>query len=154
MGGLQGESLIFLWVIIEINLVGFILFSHRASSRGEFLFKYFIIQRIGSALLLLAVLAGRARKRAELALGAIALLLKLGAAPLHSWFITLMIKREWGVLIALSYPQKFLPFFGLWGFLSGVRLWVGAAIFCRVVGRLGVLTVKSLLGYSSVFGLG
>ena len=78
------------------------------------MFKYFVIQRVGSAMFLISLLSISLREGPlSASLGLISLLLKLGAAPLHRWFIRLIGAREWSLLLVLTYPQKFLPLIGI-----------------------------------------
>lgn len=92
IGGLQGESLFTLWVIIELNLLGFIIIASRGPVRGGFLIKYFLIQRAGSAGVLLRVFSLSAAAGPSKAILLLSLILKLGAAPLQAWFIDLIEK--------------------------------------------------------------
>lgn len=80
--GVQRENFLVLWVSLELNLIGFLVLAHRDGTSREFLFKYFLIQSVGSAILLLSALLRRVGARVEIA-ALISLLLKLGAAPFH-----------------------------------------------------------------------
>ncbi len=105
-------------------------------------------------LLAAILLIGLERHKFSRLLGLLALILKTGAAPFHLWFVNLIRIRNWPILLVLSFPQKFLPLIGLWAFLQRFSLWRAIAVVGAVAGSLGCLSIKTLLGVSSVFRLG
>lgn len=152
---MQAESLLFIWTIIELNLVGFILLGGVSGAPGELLLSYFLIQSVGSAGVLFRVLSKELRGSASIGgVLLISLALKLGAAPLHSWFVRVIEKRPWRVLVLLSFPQKILPLLAIRGAIIPVSFLVVLAVLISVVGRMGRLSLKTLLSYSSIFGIG
>lgn len=88
--GLRGARLLRAWVSLELNILAFlalIIFSGQRENRVAV--KYFIAQAVGSRLFFLGVLLIERSEASRLAL-VLALTLKLGAAPLHFWFIEVM----------------------------------------------------------------
>lgn len=154
-GGIQGRRLLFIWAIMELNLVGFVLFCFRARRPRRYLFKYFIVQGVGSSGLLTRIFLSNLGLGLPIMILITALLiLKVGAAPFHFWFVSLIEGRTWSTLLALSFPQKFLPIIALGGLRPAPRVWVIFALVASAAGRLRSLTLKTLLGYSSVFRIG
>ncbi len=151
--GAQSNNLLLLWVSLEIRLLGFIICSTRGGLGGRYVFKYFIIQRVGSALLLFRALrASFSDKRVWLLLCAACL--KLGAAPFHGWFVHLSAESPWLIFFILRFPQKILPTLTLTNRQGAIgSVFIYRALTFRVLGRLRVNQIKKLLAYSSVFGL-
>jgi NADH-quinone oxidoreductase subunit N len=116
--------------------------------------KYFIIQRIGSSVFLSGVVLGALQVTHNLlrVFIGIRLVLKLGVAPLHGWFIRVLSQLSWEFLVLASTLQKVLPLylFSLITFELLVYILV-LSVAVRVVGSINLLETKKLLAYSSIF---
>lgn len=148
-----------LWIAMEINLLG-VLGLLKTGRREEvgLRVKYFLIQALGSLVILLAglgiVRVGSYMVGKILILG---LFMKIGAFPFHAWF--LRVSREVGSLQfwLLSVAQK-IP--ALWGlFIFGeIVSWVLVMVYGRLFLGLARAFSRShmgwLLGSSSLFNLG
>lgn len=83
----------------------------------------------------------------------VALLLKLGAAPLHFWFVEISREISWFNFFVLSTLQKILPYRYLLHIVFKGRIIVLVGILVRAAGRLGQANLKKILAYSSLFSL-
>ena len=82
-------------------------------------------------------------------------ILKLGRAPLHFWYILIIQKLSWERIWVLSIWQKILPLFFLRLYSTPHLIYLGLlnCILRRLL-RFKQKKVKKLLGFSSIFTLG
>lgn len=132
-------------------MVGFILLAKVFGQRGGLMFKYYVVQRVGSSVLLFSVLFEGGAFSARMVTAS--LLIKLGAAPFHQWLVEVITSREWVIVFLLIYPQKILPILMVGG---GPRVegFVLLSVIFSALGGLSVRSKKRLLGLSSVFSVG
>lgn len=100
-----------MWVSLEINMLRFlpILVSSEVSPLENSI-KYFLVQRLASILFIISVLAGSFNYSCVIeAIVIIPLLIKLGAVPLHGWFLSLVKTVNMYTLFLLSTVQKAIP---------------------------------------------
>lgn len=85
----------------------------------------------------------------------LALLLKLGGAPFHNWYLSLVQKLSWEIIWVLSIWQKLIPLLIIrkprFGLLILARI---LRVRVRRIVRLAQKNVKKILGLSSIFSLG
>jgi len=118
--------------------------------------KYFIIQRCASIIFLFGVIFCLFIRNRFILIKRIAIFFKLGAAPFHGWFISILKRCSIWVLFLLSTLQKLLPLLILVniiiepGLLIFIVLFRAIVIFVRVPGRV---TLNKVLALSSVANL-
>lgn len=167
-----------IWAGLEINLMGFIpiLVYTGASRETESGIKYFIIQALGSGI----IMAGRLVSFGPLITWEIAapnltwpgllllafgLILKLGRFPFHFWLPRVMAGISWFSCLILTTWQKLAPLFLLLSLLiispeSNFIIFpflLTMAGFSALVGGIGGLNqtqVRALLAYSSIGHMG
>ena len=104
-----------LWLIIEINMYSFVpLILARTSgiNRKEAAMKYLLIQAIGSVVFLLSLIDLQVNflpSTFSFMILITASLLKIGAAPLHHWFPSVLRSLSWPICSLLLTIQKILP---------------------------------------------
>ena len=142
---------------LELNIISFIgllLFS-RGSTFGRM--KYFLIQAVASGRFLWRALLflREYSRQGALFFIVLTLLVKLGSAPVHWWFIGILADLRWDKIFVLSTLQKVLPLMAIrvaGGFkFQGL---VVLACFVRVGGSWSLIFLKQIIGYSSIFMLG
>nr|YP_010757386.1 NADH dehydrogenase subunit 2 [Nephropsis grandis]WEU77729.1 NADH dehydrogenase subunit 2 [Nephropsis grandis] len=101
------------WVGLELNLLSFIPLIVTKNNRyaSEAALKYFLIQVLGSALIIFSASIMMFYQKGSPLFITLALLLKLGAAPFHSWFPQVMEGMNWMQSIILMTIQKITPLF-------------------------------------------
>lgn len=101
------SSLVFVWLCIEIRVLRFILIllSSNLSQDYRTTIKYFLFQAMASILFLLSLTLLKGRKSFSLLI----LIIKLGIAPFHLWFISIIDKISLLDLIWVSIVQKIIP---------------------------------------------
>nr|UGW52264.1 NADH dehydrogenase subunit 2 [Gonodactylellus sp. SIO BIC C12514] len=144
------------WMGLELNLLSFIplISSETNQFSSEASLKYFLTQALASAMILLASSAMVAGVLFYSYLLAIALLIKMGAAPFHMWFPMVAEGLGWPQFIVLSTVQKIAPM-ALLSYVMEASHWLIALIIpvSAMVGALGginQLMLRKLMSYSSI----
>jgi len=130
--------------------------SSEAGVAFENTMKYFVIQRCASIIFLFGVILCLFISNSFIFLKRIALFFKLGAAPFHGWFISILKRCSIWVLFLLSTVQKILPLLIIVNIIVLPRLLIFITfftilvIFFRVPGRV---TLNKVLALSSIANL-
>nr|URX53980.1 NADH dehydrogenase subunit 2 [Epicalotermes sp. 1 AB-2022a] len=150
------------WMGLEINLMSFIplMTSQENVFTTEASLKYFIIQALASATLLFLVVM-KALVSLNLPAGgeeykyliATPLLLKVGAAPLHWWFPSVMEGLSWMNCLLVMTMQKMAPLM-LVSYLIEINAVTISIIMASVVigsmGGMNQTSTRKILTYSSI----
>nr|URX54474.1 NADH dehydrogenase subunit 2 [Neotermes sp. 8 AB-2022a] len=150
------------WMGLEINLMSFIplMSSQENIYTTEASLKYFIVQALASSTLMFLVMM-KALSSQNLPLSKevyeytimIPLLLKMGAAPLHWWFPSVMEGLSWMNCLLMMTVQKAAPMM-LVSYLMKISFLTSMIILASViVGALGGMnqtSLRKILTYSSI----
>nr|URX53228.1 NADH dehydrogenase subunit 2 [Neotermes nr. kartaboensis] len=150
------------WMGLEINLMSFIplMSSQENIYTTEASLKYFIIQALASSTLLFLVMM-KALTSQNLPLNSemyehaimTPLLLKMGAAPLHWWFPSVMEGLSWENCLLMMTVQKAAPLV-LISYLTKMNIMTSTIILASVIiGALGGMnqtSLRKILTYSSI----
>nr|WBR65483.1 NADH dehydrogenase subunit 2 [Layahima sp. 4 YZ-2022a] len=153
------------WMGLEINLLSFIplLTNLKNLTSTESSLKYFIVQALASTTLLFVVLLLSFNQKYSfeyhLYLNIIlnsALLMKMGAAPFHSWFPEVMEGLSWIMSFILMTWQKIAPMIliSYCLFHKFIFLVIILSIFIGSIGGFNQTNLRSLMAYSSINHLG
>ena len=152
--GLAADRVFLLWVIIELNLMLFLVVLRQKRTSTKASMVYFLAQRVGRLVLILAVSAlsagGNGQEERLIALSGA---LKGGLPPFHWWILQVFLGAQKETLRLLRGPQKLLP--GQLLFQSRGRrlgLWLALALVVRLVNMIGANSPLKLLSYSSILG--
>nr|YP_009509578.1 NADH dehydrogenase subunit 2 [Tubuca capricornis]AUN44995.1 NADH dehydrogenase subunit 2 [Tubuca capricornis] len=146
------------WIGLELNLMSFIpLISLKMNSYfSEAALKYFLIQAMGSALLISSSFLFLSLSFISLFLILFSLLLKMGSAPFHFWFPQVMEGILWPQVFLLSTIQKLAPL-TLTSYLmiseTLSKLVIFTAIASAIIGALGGLNLmflRKIIAFSSI----
>lgn len=144
------------WMGLELNLLSFIplIFIKNNQYSSEAALKYFLIQALGSIVLLSSAVMIIIKIQSFSAPLSAALLLKAGSAPFHFWFPPTLEGILWPQALVLITIQKITPISLLSYYVSEQILLISAAaIISAIVGAVGGLNqtlLRKLLGYSSI----
>lgn len=151
-----------IWLALEINTLSFCTIAarehgKRSKPNKEAAIKYFIIQSVASAILVLYLSFQKERTiiKTLFFAGTAAILVKLAAAPFHSWFLEVIKKSSFTNRIILITWQKLAPIYLLMFILK--PLTVGAIFLSTLIGRIIQMYTKTfieIIALSSVFNLG
>nr|WIM50735.1 NADH dehydrogenase subunit 2 [Conus ventricosus] len=166
-----------IWAGLEMNLIGFLpmLIYQKKISESESAVKYFIVQALGSSLLIFGSLLGFSTSFSwdvmSDGMGGIlglcvlvsGLSVKLGVFPFHYWVPSVMAGLSWVSCMLLATWQKLAPLFLLLSLCQLSEVKELLVLFCvmsggsALVGGMGGLNqtqVRALLAYSSIGHLG
>nr|BBB86760.1 NADH dehydrogenase subunit 2 [Pandalus borealis] len=145
------------WIGLELNLLSFIpiISSKLNMYAAEAALKYFLIQALGSAAILASSPTLLLFNSSPNLLISIALLLKMGAAPLHLWFPPVMQGIGWGQCIVLMTIQKIAPMLLLSYHINSpiTEIIFLSSILSGLAGGLGGLNqtlLRKIMAYSSI----
>jgi NADH-ubiquinone oxidoreductase chain 2 len=153
---------LFIWLALEINIACFIpiILITKSNQELEATIKYFLIQALGSSLLLLySYILWYTYQLSILTtiILILRLLIKLGAAPFHFWYPAVISSSNWLTCLLLSTWQKLAPLFiVLVLFLGSYWLSLLASLNALLGGLIGInqSKLRSLMAYSSLVHLG
>nr|BDQ43641.1 NADH dehydrogenase subunit 2 [Amynthas divergens] len=165
MMALSSTNWMFLWASMELNLLSFIpiLMSSKSNQETEGSIKYFLAQALGSALLLTSSIMMWSPYSILPSIMPMILmtsiLLKLGSAPCHFWYPSVMSSISWISCTILSSWQKLAPlsiliFFTSQTSKSIIPLMAGLnALLGGIVG-MNQSQLRTIMAYSSIGHLG
>lgn len=153
---LSSSHWLILWVALEVNIISFLPLISISTQfqETEASIKYFLFQALGSRFLLLGSF-----NPSLYFLIFIGILVKLGIAPFHFWFPSVINAINWPICLLLTTWQKIVPIFILITsrFFHLSSLILAIASLNALVGGLGGLNqtqIRPLLAYSSIGHIG
>nr|BDQ43537.1 NADH dehydrogenase subunit 2 [Metaphire californica] len=165
MMALSSTNWMFLWASMELNLLSFIpiLMSSKSNQETEGSIKYFLAQALGSALLLTSSIMMWSPYSPLPTMVApilvMSVLLKLGSAPCHFWYPSVMSSISWISCTILSSWQKLAPltilvFFTKQALTSLIMLMAGLNALIGGIMGMNQSQLRSIMAYSSIGHLG
>ncbi len=153
--GLTASNFFTFWISIELNIISFICFIRTLNSKNMFSLStlYFLPQAISSAMMMasMVILIISHSIFPKLTI-MISLIIKIGLAPCHSWFIRLSLGLEKRNFFLLSTTQKILPIIFIFLFLSDVIIRaIFFSIWIRAAGSWNQNKIIIILAFSSIF---
>nr|YP_009742298.1 NADH dehydrogenase subunit 2 [Mammilla kurodai]QID90393.1 NADH dehydrogenase subunit 2 [Mammilla kurodai] len=166
-----------IWAGLEINLIGFlpILVYQKSMSESESAVKYFIVQALGSGLLIFGSLGSynilfswENVSESELSilgffLISSGLIMKMGMFPFHYWLPSVMAGLPWISCMLLATWQKIAPILLInslfelnliYYFMFTVCFMAGMSSLIGGIGGMNQTQVRAILAYSSIGHLG
>lgn len=152
------------WIILEVNMLRFIpiIIKTKSNQETEASIKYFLAQAIGSIMILLgiSIIHQSFIQRWSQWIILIAIFIKLGIAPCHFWYPSVISSLSWINCLILSTWQKLAPLILLsvscYKIESIVIISIISGINALVGGIIGInqTHLRSLLAYSSIGHIG
>nr|YP_007474894.1 NADH dehydrogenase subunit 2 [Liphistius erawan]AFC77882.1 NADH dehydrogenase subunit 2 [Liphistius erawan] len=152
----SSTSWFLVWVSLEINTISFLalIFNENNKFSSDSCFKYFFVQSISSSVLIFSSQYIFNFNMFPI-LMTLAIILKLGAAPFHFWFISMMQNSSWIPCLILSTLQKFIPLsLLLMSNFKFMNLFIFSSAIMGSIGGLNQTNLKSLLAFSSISHIG
>nr|YP_010241765.1 NADH dehydrogenase subunit 2 [Tridentarius dentatus]QTI82453.1 NADH dehydrogenase subunit 2 [Tridentarius dentatus] len=166
-----------IWAGLEINLIGFLplLVYQKSMAESESAVKYFVVQALGSSLLMFGSLSSYSLSFSwdinmvsnyyiltifTLSCG---LCMKMGLFPFHFWLPSVMAGLPWISCLLLATWQKFAPIFLMSSLLDvNLSYWIiliisfmcAGSSLMGGVGGMNQTQIRALLAYSSIGHLG
>nr|YP_010321793.1 NADH dehydrogenase subunit 2 [Stenochironomus okialbus]UKO32994.1 NADH dehydrogenase subunit 2 [Stenochironomus okialbus] len=154
------------WMGLEINLLSFIVLTLKSNNlfSTETSIKYFLIQALASNILLFSIilLSFFLMKFNFLYMNFMnlimitTLMMKMGVAPFHLWFIQISETLNWINNLILMTWQKIAPLI-LISYCSNFFIFIILAMYTILIGTIGGLnqiSLRKLMAYSSINHLG
>nr|BDQ44057.1 NADH dehydrogenase subunit 2 [Pheretima silvatica] len=162
---MSSTNWMFLWASMELNLLSFIpiLMSSKMNQEVEGSIKYFLAQALGSALLLTSSIMMWSPYSIWPSMMPmvlmVSLLLKLGSAPCHFWYPSVMASISWISCTILSSWQKLAPltimvFFATQAPKSMIPLMAGLNALLGGIMGMNQSQLRTIMAYSSIGHLG
>lgn len=155
---LSTNSWLITWVIIEVNILVFIPLINikKRKYQSECALKYFITQATASILIILSLFSLFNSNQITSLTLIIALILKIGVAPLHQWIPAICEGLSWEVILILILPQKVGPLILIYQTLLSELINYKISLFIlltTLIGRVGGLinySLRKIMVYSSI----
>nr|WRY72487.1 NADH dehydrogenase subunit 2 [Yangida basnetti] len=153
---ISSSNWIMMWCGLEISLISIIpLMISKSMMSSESTMKYFIIQSISSAMLMMAmmIMIMKGDYNYDFLLTT-SLLISTGVAPFHNWVLTVIEGLNmWMVLITLTI-NKISPMTLMSYVITSVTMIMWITIMVGSMMGLNQNSIKKLIGYSSIFNMG
>lgn len=143
----SSQTLFFLWVSLELNIVSVLplLNSKNSFFSSEIALKYFISQRIASIFFILSALGGLfAAPTMVTTLAVAAIIFKLGIPPFHRWLVRILLIRPYKILFLILIVQKFIPLHIFSTLTVNTTLFIWPAIFTLSLIFLNLKNISNL----------
>nr|YP_009974953.1 NADH dehydrogenase subunit 2 [Platynereis bicanaliculata]QNJ33927.1 NADH dehydrogenase subunit 2 [Platynereis bicanaliculata] len=160
---ISSTNWIYLWMGMELNLLSFIplIASHQSFQETEASVKYFIVQAVGSGLMLTSgIMAMNFNLNFYTTfipgiIFMISMMLKLGMAPFHGWLPHVMSSISWSMCMTLATLQKIAPMSLMFmimpqDFSLILMLIVAMGAIVGGLGGMNQTQMRSLMAYSSI----
>nr|UBI44001.1 NADH dehydrogenase subunit 2 [Eysarcoris montivagus] len=161
---LSANNWISMWMGLELNMMAFIpiILSDNNKLSSEAAMIYFFVQSFSSLLLMMMLISYMCK---YLIYGVynyyiltVSILIKLGAAPFHSWFPKIASMMNWNKNFILMTWQKVAPLMMISNLNYNSTCVINmATIMCITIGSIGGMnqvSLRKLMGYSSINHLG
>lgn len=152
---LSSANWLIIWISLEINIISFIplISSTRWHQESESALKYLLFQALGSSFILARTLSPSLSLMCF-----VGLCMKLGAAPFHFWFPSVIKSIRWPIALILITLQKIRPMvLIISSFNKNQSILCTVGILCALVGGFGGIAqshFRALLAYSSISHIG
>nr|QKY63791.1 NADH dehydrogenase subunit 2 [Triatoma barberi] len=162
---ISSETWLGMWMGLEMNLISFIplLYKSKNMSSSESCMIYFLIQSLGSILMLISVLINSSivispimgEELVNMAL-LLSMMIKLGVPPFHFWFPEILEKMSWMNCTILMTWQKIAPLCVMSYMINStiLPLIIALSTITGAIGGLNQTSLRKILGYSSISHLG
>nr|AOR07178.1 NADH dehydrogenase subunit 2 [Mesenchytraeus solifugus] len=162
---MSSSNWMFMWAGMELNLLSFIplIMLTNSNQETEAAIKYFLAQALGSSIMLMSSLSLWFSSSAPMnfmsSILLMSLILKIGMAPCHLWYPSVMTSISWMSCFILSTWQKLAPLmiitFVMTGTSTNILLFLGA-MNALIGGAIGMNQVhlRTIMAYSSITHMG
>nr|YP_009040483.1 NADH dehydrogenase subunit 2 [Peirates arcuatus]AHF21744.1 NADH dehydrogenase subunit 2 [Peirates arcuatus] len=163
---LSSETWFGMWMGLEMNMLSFIpiMFKNKSMKSAESCMIYFLVQSIGSILMLMLVLTNSSLMMLPYVADELvntmlvfSMAIKLGIPPFHFWFPEIIKKMEWAESLILMTWQKIAPLTILSYLLSESKITPILIMTSVIIGALGGLnqtSIQKIMAFSSINHMG
>nr|AFI23435.1 NADH dehydrogenase subunit 2 [Ceratocombus japonicus] len=154
---------IIMWMGLEINMISFIpLLSNMNKLSSEASMMYFLIQSLGSSLLMFSIMMNPMimfliNESLMKSMIFMSLMLKSGIPPLHSWVPEIINKMNWNQSILILTLQKVAPLTIMSNIIFNeymINMIIILSVTTGAIGGLNYLSVRKIMTFSSINHMG
>nr|YP_010849306.1 NADH dehydrogenase subunit 2 [Krisna quadrimaculosus]WGG89446.1 NADH dehydrogenase subunit 2 [Krisna quadrimaculosus] len=154
MVSFSSMSWMMMWIGMEINLMSFLpLISMKSILNSEFSIKYFIIQSLGSMLIMMSLMMIMMKLNNFNSIMNCSLIMKLGSVPFHNWVVSTIDGLSYESILILSTIMKLSPLIMLSYTKENLMVFVYLSMLIGSINGLNQSSMKKLLTFSSIFNL-
>nr|YP_004734451.1 NADH dehydrogenase subunit 2 [Agriosphodrus dohrni]ADF65631.1 NADH dehydrogenase subunit 2 [Agriosphodrus dohrni] len=164
---LSAESWLGMWMGLELNMASFIplIYKEKMNSTYESCMIYFLIQSMGSIIMLISVLMNSSSVNSPFVgeelfstILAFSMMMKMGAPPFHFWFPEIMEKMSWPGCFILMTWQKIAPMYILSCVINMNEVisyfMIPIMVLTGSIGGLNQTSIRKIMSYSSMDHMG
>nr|YP_009692449.1 NADH dehydrogenase subunit 2 [Rhagovelia reitteri]QEH58861.1 NADH dehydrogenase subunit 2 [Rhagovelia reitteri] len=163
---ISSENWMSLWMGLEINMLSFIplIEEKKNNYSAQSKMMYFLIQSMSSMLFLFMIIMNPTIifkemiiENTPMIIMSLAMMMKLGMAPMHMWFVNMMKKMNWMNCLILMTWQKIGPLYIMTNMNLNSNIIKIMAILSTVIGAIGGIqqtSIKSIMAFSSINHMG
>nr|YP_010582922.1 NADH dehydrogenase subunit 2 [Parafagocyba longa]UGN61342.1 NADH dehydrogenase subunit 2 [Parafagocyba longa] len=152
----SSNNWIMIWCGLEVSLVSFIpLMINKMMISSESMMKYFIVQSISSAMLMLGVLIMIMKGDYNYDYLLLAsLMMKMGVAPFHNWVLTVLEGLDLMLIMVMLTINKIAPLTLMSYLNQSYNMIIMITMILGAIMGLNQNSMKKIIGYSSIFNMG
>nr|WMQ53052.1 NADH dehydrogenase subunit 2 [Empoascanara sp.] len=152
---LCSNNWLFIWAGLELSLITFLpIMQSKFIVSSESIMKYFLIQSISSGILIIGLMIMLTKLINNSTIMTMAILMKMGVAPFHSWIISVVEPLQPLALTLILTISKIAPLMILSFTQISISMIIVITLVTGSVLGLNQSAVKKLITYSSIFNLG
>nr|YP_009692113.1 NADH dehydrogenase subunit 2 [Leptocentrus albolineatus]QEG98457.1 NADH dehydrogenase subunit 2 [Leptocentrus albolineatus] len=143
-----------IWVGLELSLMCFIpIMSNKLKLNSESCIKYFIIQSLSSSVLMMGVILTSMEINQMKMMLMMAILLKLGVSPLHTWVLSIIEGMKYYSIFIMLTLMKLPPLTLISYNNLNLNFIIMASLITGAISGLNQNSIKKIFSYSSIFNM-
>nr|YP_009560650.1 NADH dehydrogenase subunit 2 [Gigantometra gigas]AZZ73255.1 NADH dehydrogenase subunit 2 [Gigantometra gigas]AZZ73268.1 NADH dehydrogenase subunit 2 [Gigantometra gigas] len=163
---MSSENWLSMWMGLEINMLSFIPLMEKEKNykTSEAKMMYFLIQSMSSIMFIFTIILTpmmmineNFNNQEMMMIITASMMMKLGAAPMHMWFINIMNKISWNNCLLLMTWQKIAPLYIMSNINQNFMIMNMCAMTSSLIGAIGGInqtSIHKIMAFSSVNHLG
>nr|YP_010736819.1 NADH dehydrogenase subunit 2 [Macropsis huangbana]WEP24693.1 NADH dehydrogenase subunit 2 [Macropsis huangbana] len=153
MMAVSSNNWMILWTSMEIGVLSIVPLMTQEKMSSDSPIKYFIIQSISSCMMIMSISSMTSMINFKILLTQ-AMMIKIGAAPFHTWVLSIIEGIEYYSMFILFTLIKIPGLFTLSMLNEQFKYW---SIMSMIIGSIMVMnqsSLKKMISYSSIYNLG
>nr|YP_011010420.1 NADH dehydrogenase subunit 2 [Metrocoris tenuicornis]WPW47035.1 NADH dehydrogenase subunit 2 [Metrocoris tenuicornis] len=163
---ISSENWFSMWMGLEINMMSFIPMMEKNNNylSSESKMMYFLMQSMSSIMFIFMVIMNplimiKEKNTDNMIMNIItmSMMMKMGAAPIHMWFVNIMNKMNWNNCLIMMTWQKIAPMFILSNTIQNSKVITICSMLNAIIGAIGGInqtSIKKMMAFSSINHMG
>nr|YP_009228430.1 NADH dehydrogenase subunit 2 [Idioscopus nitidulus]AKU47317.1 NADH dehydrogenase subunit 2 [Idioscopus nitidulus] len=156
MLSLSSNNWVMIWLGMELSLMSFVpLINNSLMISSESAMKYFIVQSVSSSMFILGMVMMLTKPyfNYEMII-VLSMMMKMGAAPFHTWLLSMIEGLDYAALFILFTFMKIVPMIIIMDMNMSSSLFIMTSLIVGSMFGLTQNSVRKILSYSSIFNMG